>query len=73
MKIPEGVSFEEAAAIGVGAITAGQHLFQNLRLPLPTRPSQESVFVLVYGGSTATGTMAIQLAKLYVNLDMYRG
>ncbi|KAJ5896890.1 chaperonin 10-like protein [Penicillium subrubescens] len=64
MKIPEGVSFEEAAAIGVGAITAGQHLFQNLRLPLPTRPSQESVFVLVYGGSTATGTMAIQLAKL---------
>jgi NADPH:quinone reductase-like Zn-dependent oxidoreductase len=70
MKIPEAVSFEEAAAIGVGAMTAGQHLYQNLGLPLPSRPLQEPRFIFIYGGSTATGTIAIQLARLYVILDM---
>ncbi|KAL2864396.1 zinc-binding alcohol dehydrogenase family protein [Aspergillus lucknowensis] len=64
MKVPDGVSFEEAATLGAGAITAGQHLYQSLSLPLPTSPSGDSFPVLIYGGSTATGTIAIQLAKL---------
>lgn len=64
MKIPDGVSFEEAATLGVGVITVGQGLYQSLKLPLPTEPAREGFPVLVYGGSTATGTLAIQFARL---------
>jgi len=66
--IPEGVSFEEAATLGVGITTIGQGLYQSLKLPLPTEPAKESFPLLIYGGSTATGTLAIQFAKLYVLL-----
>lgn len=64
LKIPEGVSFEEAATLGVGISTVGQGLYQSLKLPLPNQPASERFPVLVYGGSTATGTLAIQFAKL---------
>lgn len=64
LKIPEGVSFEEAATLGVGISTVGQGLYQSLKLPLPNKPASERFPVLVYGGSTATGTLAIQFAKL---------
>ncbi|KAL2802324.1 GroES-like protein [Aspergillus granulosus] len=63
LKIPDDVSFEEAASLGAGAITAGQHLYQSLGLPLPTTPSETPTPILIYGGSSATGTIAIQLAK----------
>lgn len=72
MKIPDDVSFGEAAAIGVGTITAGQHLYQALGLPQPRSPALEPFSILIYGGSTATGTIAIQLAKLYVKLGTNR-
>ena len=62
--IPEEMSFEEAATLGVGISTVGQGLYQSLKLPLPTEPAKESFPVLIYGGSTATGTLAIQYAKL---------
>jgi NADPH:quinone reductase-like Zn-dependent oxidoreductase len=64
MKIPDNISFEEAATIGVGFITTGQGLYQSLGLPLPTEPAKEKFPLLIYGGSTATGTVAIQFAKL---------
>ena len=65
MRIPESMSFEKAATISLGAITVGQGLFQKaLKLALPTSPSTESAFVLIYGGSTATGTLAVQYAIL---------
>ncbi|KAI9787530.1 MAG: hypothetical protein M1839_000060 [Geoglossum umbratile] len=64
MRIPDNVSFEEAATLGVGIITVGQGLYQSLGLQLPTKPVKENIPVLVYGGSTATGTLAIQFAKL---------
>ena len=71
MHIPEGVSFEEAATLGVGVTTVGQALYQSLQLPLPSEsapaPPKEKSMILVYGGSTATGTLAIQFAKLYVS------
>jgi len=47
--------------------TVGLVLFHNLRVPAwPTVPlaPETSFFVLVYGASTATGTMAIQVLKL---------
>lgn len=67
MHIPDGVSFEAACTVGVGVATTGYALYNVLRLPLPSLrkidvPNDEPV--LIYGGSTATGTIAIQFAKL---------
>lgn len=65
MKVPESISIEGAASLGAGISTAGLGI-KLLGLPLPDAPiSQEKkVYVLVYGGATATGTLAIQLLKL---------
>ncbi|KAJ5192733.1 hypothetical protein N7449_008875 [Penicillium cf. viridicatum] len=63
-KIPENMSFQEAATLGVGINTVGQGLYQSLKLALPTEPIKDATPILIYGGSTATGTLAIQFAKL---------
>ncbi|PVH88255.1 GroES-like protein [Cadophora sp. DSE1049] len=64
IKIPDNLSFEEASTLGVGITTVGQGLYQSLQLPLPTKPATEKTYLLIYGGSTATGALAIQFAKL---------
>lgn len=64
MKIPDTLSFQEAATLGVGILTVGQGLYQSLKLALPTEPIKDNTPILIYGGSTATGTLAIQFAKL---------
>lgn len=65
VKIPENMSFEEAASLGSGLGTIGLALFRSLEVPgSPMAPAEKPVDVLVYGGSTATGTLAIQLLKL---------
>jgi len=64
IKIPDNISDEEASTLGVGISTVGQGLYQSLKLPLPSSPSKVPIWVLVYGGSTATGSLAIQFAKL---------
>ncbi|KAL4897493.1 chaperonin 10-like protein [Aspergillus ambiguus] len=64
IRIPDNLSFQEAATLGVGISTVGQGLYQSLGLALPTSPSTDSTPILIYGGSTATGTLAIQFAKL---------
>lgn len=68
LRIPDHVSFQEAATLGLGAITVGQGLYQSLKLPFPTSSTEQTqtdeASILVYGGSTATGTLAIQLVKL---------
>jgi NADPH:quinone reductase-like Zn-dependent oxidoreductase len=64
-KIPESLSFEETATLGVGITTIGQSLYMMMQLPLPgEKPVEGAPFFLVYGGSSATGTLAIQYAKL---------
>ncbi|KAL5372953.1 hypothetical protein PMIN02_012516 [Paraphaeosphaeria minitans] len=64
-KIPENLSFEETATLGVGVTTIGQSLYMTMGLPLPgEKPIEGAPFFLVYGGSSATGTLAIQYAKL---------
>lgn len=64
-KIPDNLSFEETATLGVGITTIGQSLYMTMKLPLPGQPPLEGApFFLVYGGSSATGTLAIQYAKL---------
>ena len=72
MHIPDNVSFEAAATTGVGIGSAGYGLYKVLSLPFPdsTVGNHSSQIeardtVLIYGGSTATGSIAIQLAKLY--------
>lgn len=64
MKVPSSLSTEDAATLGVGVSTVGQGLYQSLKLPLPTEPAKQAFPVLIYGASTATGTLAIQYAKL---------
>lgn len=65
-KIPPGISFPTAATLGVGLATVGMGLYQALKLPLPSLPAHRQQFVLVYGGGTATGTLAIQMIRMYV-------
>ncbi|MCJ1406593.1 hypothetical protein MMC19_000659 [Ptychographa xylographoides] len=65
LKIPDSMSFETAASFGTGVATAGLALFQSMRIPIsPDNAAEKPFWVLVYGGSTATGTIAIQLLKL---------
>ncbi|KAJ5648630.1 Protein TOXD [Penicillium lividum] len=64
MRLPDNLSFQEGATLGVGIATVGQALYQSLKLALPTDPITDATPILIYGGSTATGTLAIQFAKL---------
>ncbi|RFU29412.1 hypothetical protein B7463_g6920, partial [Scytalidium lignicola] len=64
MKIPDNLSFEEASTLGVGITTVGQALYQSLGFPLPESGTTKNDYLLIYGGSTATGALAIQFAKL---------
>ncbi|KAH7126006.1 chaperonin 10-like protein [Dactylonectria macrodidyma] len=63
-KVPERMTFKEASTLGAGIITMGQSLYQSLGFPQPDTPAKEPIPVLVYGGSIATGTLAIQFAKM---------
>jgi NADPH:quinone reductase-like Zn-dependent oxidoreductase len=62
--IPAQLTFEEAVTMGVALYTAGQGLIQNLGLPFINEESKTATPILIYGGSSATGAMGIQLAKL---------
>ncbi|KUI53789.1 Protein TOXD [Cytospora mali] len=64
IKIPDNLSFEEASTLGVGITTVGQGLYQFLELPLPAEPLSEPKHILIYGGSTTTGILGIQFARL---------
>ena len=66
-RLVEGsMSFEEAATLGMSITIVGQALYTSLKLPLPTEPTQTPFPILISGGSTTIGTLAIQYAKLYV-------
>ncbi|KAF2825388.1 oxidoreductase-like protein, partial [Ophiobolus disseminans] len=64
LKLGDNISFEDAATLGVGLTTVAQGLYQELGLPFPPNKVQEHTPVLIYGASTATGTLAVQFAKL---------
>jgi NADPH:quinone reductase-like Zn-dependent oxidoreductase len=75
MKVPEEWGFDEAATIGASAITAGQGLFQEMKLRLPAvevniakdaTGNGGKEYILIYGGSSSAGTLAIQFLTLYV-------
>ena len=68
LHIPDHMSFEEAATLPGGLATIALGFYRYLELPLLTWPLGETMRdkgpVLIYGGSSATGTLAIQFARL---------
>ncbi|KAK3329456.1 chaperonin 10-like protein [Apodospora peruviana] len=71
IKIPDNLTDEEAATLGIGISTVGQGLYQALKLPLPPtttttvgQQQQPQGLIFIYGGSTATGIQGIQFATL---------
>ncbi|KAF5004647.1 hypothetical protein FDECE_8868 [Fusarium decemcellulare] len=64
MRIPDNMSFEDAATLGVAVVTCGQGLFQKMGLNRPSDQSRKGETILIYGGSSATGMLGIQFAKL---------
>lgn len=61
LKVPDNTTDEDAATLGAGVITCGQALYQSLELPLPGS-GKAGYPILIYGASTATGSLAIQYA-----------
>lgn len=68
LKLPSSWSVEAGASLGAGLSTAILAL-KYLGLPTPYEPAEKPFVVLVYGGSTATGTLALQLLRLLVARD----
>ncbi|KAJ7591663.1 dehydrogenase [Mycena floridula] len=65
IKIPENLSFEDAAGLGLASFTAAQALWQvHTDLPTPPEPAKEPFPILIWGGASAVGQYALQLAKL---------
>lgn len=56
-RIPDGVTFEEAAALPCAGYTAYQALFRKLHV-------QAEETILIHGGAGGVGGFAVQLAKL---------
>jgi aspyridone synthetase trans-acting enoyl reductase len=66
-KIPDWMTYEQGSTMGVGVATAGMALFRDLNLPMQGNDvAPRSFHVLINGGATATGTIAIQLVKRLV-------
>lgn len=63
-KMPSNQTFEDAATWGSATVTNILGLWQKLDLPTPSQPAKEKFPLLVYGGSSAMGMIAIQLARL---------
>ncbi|KAI9353288.1 chaperonin 10-like protein [Zopfochytrium polystomum] len=63
--LPDKVSFDEGATFGVAGITAAVSLFVHLKAPKwwAGEPAVDGTFLLVWGGATAVGHAAIQLAR----------
>ncbi|KAK6062548.1 zinc-binding dehydrogenase family [Seiridium cupressi] len=77
LKVPDNMSIEEAAAMGTAIASASMVLFWSLGMPLgildavsqtqqdaPQHEKTPLPTFLVYGGSTSTGTMMLQLLRL---------
>lgn len=68
------MTFEETSTLGVGVSSIAQSLYLTLGLPLPgsgEKLPEDPTYILIYGGSSATGSLAIQFAKLYEHHFIY--
>lgn len=60
--LPDELSFEEAACLGVAGLTAAMTLWKWFDLPMMTTMPSSEDFALIWGGSTTTGQFAVQIA-----------
>lgn len=60
-------SFEGAASITMGLTTVAQSFSHSLNIPKHKKPGDS---ILIWSGATATGIVAIQVAKLVYNLKV---
>jgi NADPH:quinone reductase-like Zn-dependent oxidoreductase len=63
-KIPDDMTYEEGASIALPHLTAVQVLYMRLNVPKPFSHPSDKEIILIWGGSTAVGHHAIQLAVL---------
>ncbi|KAL2817477.1 hypothetical protein BDW59DRAFT_132015 [Aspergillus cavernicola] len=61
--LPKHTSFEEAATIPLAAMTSAAVMYYHLGLPDPWRPTTSQIPLVIYGGASAIGAYAIQLAQ----------
>jgi NADPH2:quinone reductase len=66
-KKPSSLSFEEAAAIPLTAITAWELLFDRMRI---TKDRDQDKTILMLAGAGGVGSIAIQLAKKLAGLNV---
>ncbi|KAF2819717.1 putative alcohol dehydrogenase, partial [Ophiobolus disseminans] len=65
LRMPDHMSFEQAASLGTAIASACLSLFWTAKIPATIKePATKPFPVLVYGGSTASGTMLLQMLKL---------
>ena len=64
LKLPQHITDAEAATFGVGISTVGYGFYQKMGIAWPDGTSSDGRLLLIYGGSSATGMLAIQFAKL---------
>ncbi|GAA5923717.1 zinc-binding alcohol dehydrogenase family protein [Sporobolomyces koalae] len=66
-KIPDSISFEQAAVLPLALSTASAGLFQpgylELPYPSPKSPASTGKSILIWGGASSVGSVAIQLSK----------
>ncbi|KAI1417949.1 alcohol dehydrogenase GroES-like domain-containing protein [Hypoxylon sp. FL1857] len=62
--IPDSIAFEAAATLGLSVGTAGCAISRYLGLPLLQNSNPEMTYVLVSGGASASGSMAIQFLRM---------
>lgn len=65
-RLPESLSFENGATVGVGLVTAGVLFYDSFGWLLPTEtPHQVGGTILIWGGATVVGIYVTQLAKIH--------
>lgn len=65
---PERLSFAEAAALPLTAITAWECLFERLQVPFGKAPTNDAL--LIVGAAGGVGSIAVQLARTLTNLTV---
>jgi NADPH:quinone reductase len=68
-RMPASLSFEQAAALPLTAITAWEALFDRLRVPTPPHAIPRKR-ILVIGGAGGVGSVAVQLASKVAGLEV---
>lgn len=67
LKVPSEMPLTDAATLGCALLTSTIAIWDALQIKAtPDSIAEEAFPVLVYGGSTSSGTMAVQLLRLYV-------